>query len=103
MFAEPRNSGLGQYQDQMLPSHQNAPHSVGNLIATHLEQEVGMKQQLVTPHKMNRETIFTTTKYMVCEKFADLLGLEEPITRKECQMAFINYAINQDFIDLKNH
>ena len=48
-------------------------------------------------------TAFTTTKYLVNEAFADLLGLEEPITRKECQTAFINYSINHDFIDLKNH
>ena len=25
------------------------------------------------------------------------------LTRKECQTAFINYSINHDFIDLKNH
>ena len=47
--------------------------------------------------------MFTTTKYLVNDDFADMLGLQEPVTRKEVQVAFINYAINQDFIDLKIH
>ena len=29
--------------------------------------------------------------------------LSEPVTRKEVQNAFINYAINHDFVDLKAH
>lgn len=53
--------------------------------------------------RLTNPTAFITTKYLVNEHFADLLGLEEPITRKECQTAFINYSINHDFIDLKNH
>ena len=31
------------------------------------------------------------------------MGLQEPVTRKEVQVAFIHYAINHDFCDLKAH
>ncbi len=53
--------------------------------------------------RFTHPTAFTTTKYLVNDDFADLLGLQEPCTRKEVQVAFINYAINHDFADLKTH
>ena len=53
--------------------------------------------------RFTHPTAFTTTKYLVNDDFADLLALQEPCTRKEVQVAFINYAINHDFADFKTH
>jgi hypothetical protein len=58
---------------------------------------------LPSTHRYNYHTAFTTTKYLVNDDFAEMLGVQEPVTRKEVQVAFINYAINHDFIDLKVH
>ena len=30
------------------------------------------------------------------------MGLDEPVTRKECQRAFIDFTINHELIDLKS-
>ena len=46
---------------------------------------------------------FITTKYLINDEFAELLGLSEPASRKEIQKAFITYGINHDIIDLKMH
>ena len=54
-------------------------------------------------YKFSHITSFTTTKYLVNDDYADLMGLQEPVTRKEVQVAFIHYAINHDFCDLKAH
>lgn len=53
--------------------------------------------------RFQHPTAFTTTKYLINDDFAEVLGLSEPVTRKEVQNAFINYAINHDFVDLKQH
>jgi hypothetical protein len=76
---------------------------MGGVLST--QNMMGERQSAYATHniRLAHPTAFTTTKYLVNEHFADLLGLEEPITRKECQTAFINYSINHDFIDLKNH
>jgi hypothetical protein len=51
--------------------------------------------------RFSHPTAFTTTKYLINDDFAELLGLSEPVTRKEVQTAFINYSINHDIVDLK--
>ena len=53
--------------------------------------------------RFQHPTAFTTTKYLINDEFAEVLGLSEPVTRKEVQNAFINYSINHDFVDLKAH
>ena len=85
------------------PGSLTLQNSQGQLIET---QQIAQNSAQPFPNfslRLSNPTAFITTKYLVNEHFADLLGLEEPITRKECQTAFINYSINHDFIDLKNH
>ena len=53
--------------------------------------------------RFSHPTAFTTTKYLINDDFAELHGLSEPVTRKEVQTAFINYSINHDIVDLKQH
>ena len=48
--------------------------------------------------RFQHPTAFTTTKYLINDEFAEVLGLSEPVTRKEVQN-----AINHDFVDLKAH
>jgi hypothetical protein len=48
--------------------------------------------------RFQQPTTFTTTKYLVNDEFAEMLGLIEPVTRQEVTEAFINYSINADFV-----
>ena len=49
------------------------------------------------------EPRFATTKYLLNLEFADLLGLQEPVTKLEVERAFITYTINHELIDLRSH
>ena len=42
-------------------------------------------------------------KYLIFSEFAQMLGVQEPVSRKLVQSAFINYVINNNMVDLKTH
>ena len=42
-----------------------------------------LQQTIPNTNRFNYHTAFTTTKYLVNDEFAEMLGLQEPVTRKE--------------------